>query len=493
MDLETSPIKEAVEEVMRIYKSLPPRPTIEDVKVAMAIIKTVDKEEELKISQNQSFPRISGLDDELFSVLQEARKCFISFHSYQQKKEAQLLLDLDTWFQAFDDIIRRTSELVSTSNGADHHLLLVSSSNSENSENSHVGTKTEKLSIIKVASLIESTAKDGTGVLDLGGKLMDQIEWLPTSLGKLEGITDLNLSENQITALPQTIDRLRFLQKLDIHSNQMTEIPETIGELSNLINLDVHANRLKSLPSSLGNLTNLTSLDLSSNQISELPDTLGNLTRLKRLILETNEIEEIPYTIGSCSSLIELRLDFNRLKALPEAIGKLEKLEVLTLHYNRIKRLPTTMASLSDLREFDVSFNELELVPETLCFATKLVRLNVGRNFADLQSLPRSIGNLEMLEELDISSNQIRILPDSFRFLSKLKVLQAEETPLEVPPRQVIESGPQAVIRFMNDLVAAKEVRRTQVAEENGFCLRICPKFHHRRKEINTGIVPTKA
>ena len=100
------------------------------------------------------------------------------------------------------------------------------------------------------------------------------------------------------------------------------------------------------------------------------------------------------------------------------------------------------MSSLSDLRELDVGFNKLESVPESLCFATKLVKMNIGNNFADMTSLPRSIGNLEMLEELDISNNQM-FLPNSFRMLTRLRVLRVEENPLEVPPRQIAERGAQ--------------------------------------------------
>lgn len=104
------------------------------------------------------------------------------------------------------------------------------------------------------------------------------------------------------------------------------------------------------------------------------------------------------------------------------------------------------MASMSNLRELDVSFNELESVPESLCLATTLVKLNLGNNFADLQSLPRAIGNLEMLDELDISNNQIRVLPDSFAMLSNLQVLRVDQNPLEVPPRQIAEMGAQVIL-----------------------------------------------
>ena len=48
------------------------------------------------------------------------------------------------------------------------------------------GTDTEKVGLIQVASLIESSAKKGTTELNLQGKLVDQVEWLPVSLGKLQ-------------------------------------------------------------------------------------------------------------------------------------------------------------------------------------------------------------------------------------------------------------------------------------------------------------------
>ena len=123
------------------------------------------------------------------------------------------------------------------------------------------------------------------------------------------------------------------------------------------------------------------------------------------------------------------------------------------MRYNNIKQLPTTMSSLTNLKELNVSFNELESVPESLCFATSLVKMNIGNNFADMRSLPRSIGNLELLEELDISNNQIRVLPESFRMLTQLRILRAEENPLEVPPREIADKGAQVTFSFFSFLV----------------------------------------
>ncbi|KAJ8550165.1 hypothetical protein K7X08_033872 [Anisodus acutangulus] len=337
----------------------------------------------------------------------------------------------------------------------------------------NTGQDGEKMSLIKLASLIEISAKKGTKELILRRKLSEQLEWIPDSLGKLSNLVTLDLSANRIAVLPTTIVGLSSLQKLDLHGNRIVELPYSIGDLLNLVYLDLNGNNLKTLPLTIVRLTRLEEVDLSSNMLSVLPETVGSLVSLRKLIVETNELEELPHTIGQCNSLKELRADYNRLKALPEALGRMGSLEILSVRYNNIRQLPTTMASLTSLKELNVSFNELESVPESLCFATTLVKLNISNNFADLQSLPRSIGNLEMLEELDMTNNQIRILPDSFRMLSHLRVLKTEGNPLEVPPGNIVEMGAQAVVQHMADLVDKRDVKPQLVKQKKSWA-QIC-------------------
>ncbi|XP_008238283.1 PREDICTED: plant intracellular Ras-group-related LRR protein 5-like [Prunus mume] len=502
---------ETVEEIMKLYKSLPPRPSIEEVEAAQSVLKTVNSEEEKKLEEISKQQKPENVPEELFSVLQEVKKTMVLFQSQDQRKEAAHVVEMEGLFQTFDDLIQTVSGLVSGDTQVQKHVNLenpvekigretVISDESltmkkEDKESERDGFKgvvrsastlssgavdSEKMSLMKVAAVIENTAKSGAVVLDLKGKLEDKVEWLPVSLGKLSEVTELDFSENRIMALPPTMGGLKALTKLDIHSNQLINLPESFGELSNLTDLDLHANMLKSLPASFGNLINLITLDLSSNQFTHLPDVIGKLASLKILNAETNELEELPYTIGSCTSLVELHLDFNQLRALPEAIGKLESLEVLTLHYNRIKGLPTTVGNLNNLKELDVSFNEIESIPENLCFAVSIKILNLANNFADLRALPRSIGNLEMLEELDISDDQIRTLPHSFRLLSKLRVFRADETPLEIPPKEVIKMGAEAVVQYMADYVAERENAKFQSLKKKkkkGFWFWFCSKL----------------
>ncbi|KAK7346831.1 hypothetical protein VNO80_21354 [Phaseolus coccineus] len=472
---------DTVEEITTIYRSLPPRPSIEEVEAATSTVDTLNNEEQTKLHEISIQQPPHDVPADLFSVLQQLKKTMVLFHTHQHRREALQLLELEKMFQTFGDLIQRASELVSGDTQKQklptlpEELVVITDPSEtlvkeeEESQKNHFQViqpslskgngSIEKLSLMKVATVIESCAGSGATTLELRGKLVDQMEWLPVSIGKLSDVTEMDLSENKIMALPTTIVGLKALTKLDLHSNQLINLPHSFGELINLVDLDLHANRLKSLPATFGNLTNLIDLDLSSNGFTNLPETIGNLNSLKRLNVETNELEELPHTIGNCLFLSALRLDFNQLKALPEAIGKLEWLEILTFKYNRVKRLPSTVGNLCNLKELDISFNELEFVPENLCFATNLKKLNLGKNFADLRALPTSIGNLEMLEELDISDNQIKSLPESFRFLSKLRVFRADDTPLEVPPRELVKLDAQEVVHYMADFVTKRDTK----------------------------------
>ncbi|KAJ4747410.1 Plant intracellular Ras-group-related LRR protein 4 [Rhynchospora pubera] len=531
-------VDSVIQEVMRLHRSLPPRPSIDEVEAAMTVVRHVEMEENSRIEAILKQQKGIEVPEELFFVVQEMQKNLVHYQSNEQKRDALKLIDLENLHVLFDEMIQRASSCApSSSNGSARSIASwagrgigasgTSSNYSAASASSMVksvldkkegdigkstalvtrddsyvkkgkvsmypdgiagnsltsrvlptipvraptasatsGEAGDKLNLIQVASKIEICAKKGLKELILQNKLSSEIEWLPDSIGKLSGLTSLDLSENRLVALPITIGGLVSLQRLDLSGNQLSVLPDSIGDLFNLLYLDLKGNQLSSLPSTIGKLVQLEELNLSSNELVSLPDSIGNLIRLKKLIVETNNLEELPYTIGNCVALTELRVDYNRLRGLPEAIGKIESLEVLSVRYNNLKGLPTTMASLPNIKEINVSFNEVESVPESLCLATTLVKLNIGNNFADLRTLPRSIGNLENLEELDISNNQIRFLPDSFGMLTKLRVLRAQQNPLEVPPRNIAEMGAQAVVQYMAEHVAKRDVK-SQPAKTN--------------------------
>ncbi|VVB14627.1 unnamed protein product [Arabis nemorensis] len=533
MDKHLDSRNQVVEEIMRIHKSLPSRPEIDDVEAATSLIQNVEKDVFARLEAIDKQVKTSDVPQELFDVLQEMRKGLVFYQSKEQKREATKMLDLESAHLVFDELIQRAFRCIaspspSSSNGStdmprtepepastpvvsfvspaslyfsdqtpvkskemftrDDTFVTTKAKSSLYSDGllaprkpqisdstlKVTGNDGEKLSLIKLASLIEVSAKKATQELNLQHKLMDQLEWLPDSIGKLSSLVRLDLSENCIMVLPAAIGGLLSLTRLDLHSNRIGQLPESIGDLINLVNLNLSGNQLSSLPSAVSRLINLEELDLSSNSLSVLPESIGSLVSLKKLDVETNNIEEIPHSISGCSSLKELRADYNRLKALPEAVGKITTLEILTVRYNNIRQLPTTMSSMANLKELDVSFNELESVPESLCYATTLVKLNIGNNFANLRSLPGLIGNLEKLEELDMSNNQIRFLPYSFKTLSQLRVLCTEQNPLEELPRDITEKGAQAVVQYMNDLVEARNTKSQRIRPKKSWVNSIC-------------------
>lgn len=554
-------VDEVVAEIMGIHRSLPARPSIDEVEAAKALIRNVEKEDQARLDAIARQTKSLDVPEELFMMLQEMQRNLVHYQGKEQKREAVKLLDLENVHALFDEYIQRASDCLNPGSYSNGSALTVSSrggpsaaaaaaaasasvlprkpsagtssgfyysekepaksgdlftrddsyvkkakssfyvdglgglpspqiQDSTLKAGSALGQDGDKLSLIKLASLIEVSAKKGTRELNLQDKLMDQIQWLPDSIGKLSSLVSIDLSQNRLQALPATIGGLSSLTKLDLHANRIADLPESIGDLLNLVFLDLSANQLTSLPATLSRLVRLQELNLSSNSLSALPESIGSLASLKILNVETNDIEELPHTIGQCSSLKELLADYNRLKALPEAAGKIPTLEVLSVRYNNIRQLPTTMSSLSNLKELNVSFNELESVPESLCFATTLVKLNIGNNFAVLRSLPRSIGNLEMLEELDISNNQIRVLPDSFRMLTRLRVLRVEENPLEVPPRHIAEKGAQAVVQYMEELVE-KRSQPQPVKQKKGWAQMCFFSRSNKRKRGGADYVKT--
>ncbi|CAF1717882.1 hypothetical protein HID58_085198 [Brassica napus] len=524
MDKHLDSMNQVVEEIMSIHRSLPSRPDIDDVEAATSLIQNVENDDQSRLDAVDRQIKSSGVPQELFDALQEMRRGLVRFQSKEQKREAAKVLDLESAHVVFDELIQRASRCVASPPSSDTNpsrpplAPVVSPASLYSSDQTPVKSKEmftrddtfvtkvksslysdgflaprkpqvldstlqaknlsghdgEKLSLIKLATLIEVSAKKATQELNLQHKLIDNLEWLPDSLGKLSSLVRLDLSENCIMALPPTIGGLLSLTWLDLHSNRIGQLPESIGDLMNLVNLNLSGNQLTSLPSSLSRLISLEELDLSSNSLSVLPETIGSLGSLEKLDVETNNIEEIPHSISGCSSLKELRADYNRLKALPEAVGKIATLEILTVRYNNIRQLPTTMSSMANLKELDVSFNELESVPESLCYATTLVKLNIGNNFANLRSLPGLIGNLEKLEELDMSNNQIRYLPYSFKALSQLCVLRTQQNPLEELPRDIIQKGAQAVVQYMHDLVEARNTKCQRTKQNKSWVVRIC-------------------
>ncbi|CAF0824220.1 unnamed protein product [Brachionus calyciflorus] len=279
-------------------------------------------------------------------------------------------------------------------------------------------------------------------------------ENVPNDLNKLEDLTVLDLSFNDLTEVPQNLEEAKTILVLNLGHNRITSVPNYLFKnLTDLVFLDLSSNKLESIPpqlrrlvhlktlilndnpllhaqlrqlpslnsletlhlkntqrtltnipQGLDNLPNLKEVDLSSNGLSIIPDTIYKIKTLRRLDFSDNNLTEVSNMIGDLDELVTLNLSRNKLMSLPSAICKLARLKKLYVNSNYLNfvGIPAGIGKLGELEIFSVSDNRLEMLPEGLCRCGKLKKLFLNKN--KLYTLPESIHFLQ-LQDLDVSDN----------------------------------------------------------------------------------------
>ncbi|EEC72746.1 hypothetical protein OsI_06373 [Oryza sativa Indica Group] len=134
-----------------------------------------------------------------------------------------------------------------------------------------------------------------------GGPFLQQpFRPIPKELFLISTISSfLYLAHNRLTGnLPSEVGNLKNLDELDLSDNKISgKIPTTIGECQSLQYLNLSGNFLEgTIPPSLEQLRGLLVLDLSQNNLSgTIPRFLGSMTGLSTLNLSSNYFEgEVP-------------------------------------------------------------------------------------------------------------------------------------------------------------------------------------------------------
>ena len=265
--------------------------------------------------------------------------------------------------------------------------------------------KEMRINSLKLFSLPKSLGTlDGLEALNLSDCL--QLLELPESIGELKALTDLDLRGcASLTKLPATIGELGALTELNLATcTSLIALPDAIGELGALAELNLTAcTSLIALPDAIGQLGALTWLSLQlCSSLTALPDSIGKLGALTKLILAgCSSLVALPDAIGGLKALTELDLrDCSSLTALPESIGELGALKELLLHgCSSLAALPDAIGELGALTEL------------SLCGCSSLV------------ALPESIGRLDALTRLDLRScSSLTTLPDAIRAMPGLTI-----------------------------------------------------------------------
>lgn len=132
----------------------------------------------------------------------------------------------------------------------------------------------------EVLRRVDQSYRQRSGILDLSNLhltlALEKLEKL-VEAGNLQHVTDLSLSNAQLTQLPKfLVNHLHHLTDLDISHNRLIELPKEIEKLTKLTYLDLSFNQLTHIPKELGKLSNLIWLNLNQNPVvSPPPEVIG--------------------------------------------------------------------------------------------------------------------------------------------------------------------------------------------------------------------------
>jgi len=268
-------------------------------------------------------------------------------------------------------------------------------------------------------------------------------EYLQLEFGNSTSLQKLTMCE-RIDFLPESIGKLSGLTDLDVSNTRLTTLPESIGMLSNLTKLDLFHNKLTTLPHSIKSLKELKYLNLRSNCLTTLPKEMGQLGSLKELVIRNNKITSFPDSLGGCSSLRVILAQKNQLHTVPATFSRLQKLRILNIANNPITTVPEELAQLENLTEISLNFCNLKELPLAITKFRLLKRLRLNSN--SLATLPDSLRNMTSLEFLTLNNNKFIELPNVLLLLPSLNYLDLEYNPL---PRKYLRTFEGASLRIM--------------------------------------------
>lgn len=100
----------------------------------------------------------------------------------------------------------------------------------------------------------------------------NKLKKFPIAVSDTHSLEKLDLSENQISSIEDdAFDGLENLVELDLSFNELQYLPTSIGKLKKLKRLNLSGNNISSLPKEFEHLTSLEFLDFNNNPIGRVP------------------------------------------------------------------------------------------------------------------------------------------------------------------------------------------------------------------------------
>ncbi|XP_022093580.1 protein flightless-1 homolog isoform X2 [Acanthaster planci] len=250
---------------------------------------------------------------------------------------------------------------------------------------------------------------------------------IPNDIFRLDDITVVDFSYNQLSAIPEELEMAKSLLVLNLNHNNISSIPQQLFiNLTDLIYLNISDNKLDSIPPQLRRLSNLQTLILDNNPLLHAQlRQITALTQLQTLQLRNTQRNpnNIPPQLDALVNLSDVDLSYNELTKVPEGLYKLGSLKRLNLSSNCITELSSAMDTWVNLQTLNLSRNKLTSLPAALCKLISLKRLYISCNKVDFDGIPIGIGKLMSLEQFVAADNNLESIPEGLCRCPKLKKL----------------------------------------------------------------------
>jgi len=245
------------------------------------------------------------------------------------------------------------------------------------------------------------------------------------------GISELDVSRNQLTSLAIGMQHMQRLTILDLSHNELGNTSfEVILKVKSLKQLLLSNNNFSGfLPQSICGLDQLEVLDISNNRIHSLPDSLRNLTKLQVLDLSGNQLTGVPTEALEVLPLTKLDLSSNALLGALFSfnVTGLGMIEELNVSNNSLASLAfSETLSFPKIQILKLSNNRMISLPDISGW-TELVTLTVSDN--QLQSLPQGFVSLRKVRHADFTNNSITRLESRVAQMDSLESLLISGNP----------------------------------------------------------------
>jgi len=178
-----------------------------------------------------------------------------------------------------------------------------------------------------------------------------------------DNVTELNLSNNNLSGKLPSLDALTQLKKLDVSYNSLTGSIPDLSKLSNLQDFSVNNNQLSGAIPDLSALVNLLDFRVYHNALTGTIPDLSKLTKLKVFMAYENQLNGAIPDLANLVNLQYFEVHDNQLSgALPDLskVGSASSEDVYFRAYNNQLSGPLLDAvKMGKVHEFSVSFNQL--------------------------------------------------------------------------------------------------------------------------------------